>query len=128
MRPPVTEHVPLHSNHYVKIWHESLGCANNIRPLSWRGAQTEKIHKLKYKLPAFCQNVWPKIGNLWQDLVALDLMVSCYVLLRSLSFQVVDILGVRTIYPLHFTQRYYTQPAIFRTTIQPTNNKMARWT
>ena len=46
MRPPVTQHVPLHSNHYVKIWHVRLGggVANNMRSLSC-GAQTEKIQK-----------------------------------------------------------------------------------
>ena len=30
-------------NHYVKIWHVRLVGANNMHPLSWWGAQTEKI-------------------------------------------------------------------------------------
>ena len=31
-------------NHYVKIWHVRLVCANNMRPLSWGGgAKTEGI-------------------------------------------------------------------------------------
>ena len=36
MRPPVTEHVPLHSKSLCKN-HVRLGCANNMRPLSWGG-------------------------------------------------------------------------------------------
>ena len=35
--PSVTEHVPLRSNHYVKIWHVLLGRANNTHPVSWWG-------------------------------------------------------------------------------------------
>ena len=41
MRPPVTEHVSLHSNH-VKLLHVRLGGAKNMCPISW-GAQTKKI-------------------------------------------------------------------------------------
>ena len=49
MRPPVTEHVSLHSKSLCKNIARASGGgggggANNMRPLSW-GAQTEKIRK-----------------------------------------------------------------------------------
>ena len=48
MRPPVTEHVPLHSKSLCKNIARASGGgggANNMHPLSWGGgAQTEKIH------------------------------------------------------------------------------------
>ena len=48
MRPPVTEHVPLHSKSLCKVWHVRLGvqiiCAHYAG-----GAQTEKIKKSLYR-------------------------------------------------------------------------------
>ena len=41
--PPVTEYVPLHSKSLSKNMARASGGANNMRPLSWEGAQTEKI-------------------------------------------------------------------------------------
>ena len=43
MRPPVTEHVPLHSKSPCKNIALASGGAKNMRSLSWGGAQTEKI-------------------------------------------------------------------------------------
>ena len=37
MRPPVTEHVPLHSKLLCKNIARASGGANNMRPLSWGG-------------------------------------------------------------------------------------------
>ena len=42
MRPPVTEHVPLHSNSLRKNMACASGGANNMRPLSWGGGTNGK--------------------------------------------------------------------------------------
>ena len=43
MLPPLQSTCLYIVNHNVKIWHVHLGGANNMHPLSWGGAQTEKI-------------------------------------------------------------------------------------
>ena len=51
--PLVTQPCHYIVNHYVKIWHMRLGDANNRHPLSWGGAQTEKIQKLIQQFVVF---------------------------------------------------------------------------
>ena len=41
--PPVLEHVPLHGKSLCKDLERASVGANNMRPLSWGGAQTENI-------------------------------------------------------------------------------------
>ena len=60
--PPVTEYVPLHSKSLSKSMARASGGANNMRPLSWEGAQTEKILSF-LRLESYWWSVFFLIGN-----------------------------------------------------------------
>ena len=86
MRPPVTEHVPLHSKSLCKNMARASGGANNMRPLSW-GAQTEKIRKFHQS-----KNFRLTVFDFSSDFYALDFLHFAWSKTLSYSqFQVAEL-------------------------------------